>query len=161
MLQGDAVQHRNFLRAVALLVGCGCEMLAACRDPKIRLGERVFVELLPDGDWQVLAKHLYTALRDGLAHGFDTKHIVVDGKEHQISFHWDETQVIRILPIGVELGIRIGPCVLAEALCAKITDFETMLRTDEPARQRFIAARQRPAELGREEREAWRRLVGD
>src|SRR6476659_6746823 len=51
---------------VALLVGCGCEMLAACRDPKNWLGEKVFVELLPDGDWKVLATHLYTALRDGL-----------------------------------------------------------------------------------------------
>ena len=91
----------------------------------------------------------------------NTKHIVVDGKKHQISFHWDETQVLRIHPIGAELGIRISPRVLAQALCAKITNFETMLRTDESARQRFIAARQRPAELGREEREAWRRLVGD
>jgi hypothetical protein len=45
---------------------------------------------------------------------------------------------------GTELGIRIGPRVLAESLCAKITDFEAMLRTDEPARQRFMAAGQRP-----------------
>jgi hypothetical protein len=89
---------------VALLVGYGFEMLAACREPTSRLGEKVFMELMPEGDWQVLAKRLYTALRDGLAHGFDTRHIMVDSKEHQISFHWDETQVIRILPNGFGIG---------------------------------------------------------
>ena len=32
---------------IALLIGCGCEMLAACGGDKQRRGERVFAELLP------------------------------------------------------------------------------------------------------------------
>jgi hypothetical protein len=31
-------------------------------------------DLLPDADWKQLAGVLYEALRNGLAHNFDTKH---------------------------------------------------------------------------------------
>ena len=76
----------NLNYTIALLIGCGCEMLAACAGDRKRLGERVFAELLPPTDeLQVLADRLYSALRDGLAHGFDTKHLRVGGKEHQIA----------------------------------------------------------------------------
>jgi hypothetical protein len=33
----------------------------------------VFAELLPTNDWKALAKPLYEALRNGLAHKFDTE----------------------------------------------------------------------------------------
>src|SRR5436190_17121147 len=69
---------------IALLVGCACEMLADCRVGTKTKGQVVFSELLASGELRVLANRLYGALRDGLAHGFDTKHILVDGKEHQI-----------------------------------------------------------------------------
>jgi hypothetical protein len=50
---------------IALLIGCGCEMLVACGGDKNRLGEKVFADLLPSGEWQVLADRIYGALRDG------------------------------------------------------------------------------------------------
>jgi hypothetical protein len=50
----------------ALLVGCGCEMLAAIAGNKQRRGETVLAQLVLPGDWRLLAKRLYTALRDGL-----------------------------------------------------------------------------------------------
>ena len=40
---------------IGLLIGCGCEMLAACAGDKKRLGEKVFAEPLPSGTgscWQ-------------------------------------------------------------------------------------------------------------
>jgi len=59
--------HQSGLNyTVLLLVGCGCEMLAAIGGDKKRRGEKVFAELLPAGDWRLLATRLYTALRDGL-----------------------------------------------------------------------------------------------
>ena len=84
-------------------------MLAACRDPKKRNGEIVFAELLPAGDWQVLATRLYGALRDGLAHGFDTKHIFVDGKEHQICLNSSEQAqfAFRNSDRGLVLSVQI------------------------------------------------------
>src|ERR1041384_6700981 len=69
---------------IALLIAVGCEALAACGAGKQRKGEAVFAELLPAGDWQELSGPIYNALRNGLAHGFDTKHLSIDGKGHQI-----------------------------------------------------------------------------
>ena len=144
---------------IALLVGCGCEMLADCRGGTKRLGEIVFAELLPPGELQTLAKRLYGALRDGLAHGFDTKHLSVDGTEHQIYLDSRGPQGIMIVKTSRGIGLKIGIRSLAEALCAKITDFETLLRQDEEARKRFMKARQRAADLNTEEAAAWRAMV--
>ena len=87
-IRGDItwlIEHDSVLNyTIALLIGCGCEMLAACSGDKNRLGEKVFAELMPVNEWQVLAKLIYGALRDGLVHGFDTKHLRVNGQDHQI-----------------------------------------------------------------------------
>lgn len=148
---------------VALLIGCGCEMLAAAaKGDKKRRGEYVLAELLPPGDWRLLADTLYTALRDGLAHGFDTKHLVVDGKPIQIYMTWRWPGLVEMMcePSGV-IGVRIGTQVLAKALCAKIDEFEKLLQQDEAARQQFKTAseHQRLALLNQNELAAWRRLA--
>ena len=162
-IRGDInwlIEHDSGLNyTIALLIGCGCEMLAACGGDKNRLGEKVFAELLPAGNWQVLADRLYGALRDGLAHGFDTKHLFVDGKEHQIYLSVRGTQDIRVIKTTRGVGLHIGIRCLAEALCAKITDFEAHLEHDEDVQQRFMKARQRPADLNMTEAAAWRNLV--
>jgi hypothetical protein len=149
----------NLHYTLALLVGCGCEMLAACRDPKKRNGEVVFAELVPAGDRQVLATRLYGALRDGLAHGFDTKHILVDGKEHQICLTSSESSqfAFRDSDPGLILSIQIKS--IGIALCAKITEFEDLLKRDAAARERFMRARQPAALLNQNEAIAWRKLV--
>ena len=144
---------------IALLVGCGCVVLAGCRPgPKSR-GEIVFAELLPPGKLQVLANRLYDALRNGLAHGFDTKHLSVDGKEHQIHLASRGPQKIAIVKNSRGIGLRIGIRSLAEALCAKITDFEALMQEDEEARRRFQKAHQRTADLNHDEAVAWRAMV--
>ena len=145
---------------IALLIGCGCELLAACAGDRRRLGERVFAELLPPStELQVLADRLYAALRDGLAHGFDTKHVRVDGTEHQIYLSSLGPQEFTIVRNDRGIGLRIGIGALAEGLCAKITEFEGRLMDDENARRRFMDARQRTADLNAIEAAAWRVLV--
>ncbi len=162
-IRGDIkwlIEHDSGLNyTIALLIGCGCEMLSACRGDKIRLGEKVFAELLPTGEWQLLASRVYGALRDGLAHGFDTKHLLVDGIEHQIYLDVRGAREIRITKNSRGIGLYIGTRPLAEALCAKITDLEALLEHDENARQCFIKARQRPADLNATEAAAWRNLI--
>lgn len=71
---------------VALLVGVACEALedAGAYANKITVLE----ELLPDADWKKLARPLFDALRHGLAHNFDTKHIHVNGDIVQIHLSW-------------------------------------------------------------------------
>jgi|HubBroStandDraft_6_1064221.scaffolds.fasta_scaffold287565_2 hypothetical protein len=156
-------EHKSSLNyTVVLLIGCGCEMLAAAQGDKKRRGEKVFAEPLLVGDWRLLAGRLYTALRDGLAHGFDTKHLVVDGKAIQIYLSWDHPVVIEMMrsPRGV-VGLNVGVQALANALCEKIDEFEKLLQQDAGARQQFREAseHQRLAELNSNEVAAWRRLV--
>ena len=145
---------------VALLIGCGCEMLAAGRGDR-KHPERILAALLPPGDWRLLAPRLHTALRDGLAHGFDTKHLHVDDQAIQIYISWGEKEVIRIRRVPGRLGLYIGIQPLAEALCEKINQFEATLRHDEAARKVFKNAReyQRSTDLNQNEAAAWRRLV--
>jgi len=115
---------------------------------------------LPDTrELQVLAERLYSALRDGLVHGFDTRHLRVDGFEHQIYLASEGPQEFVIVENERGTGLRIGIRLLAERLCAKITDFEACLKHDEDARRRFMDARQRAADLDAREAEAWRALA--
>ena len=133
-------------------------MLAAC-DGKNRLGERVFADLLPTGEWQLLAGRIYGALRDGLAHGFDTKHLLVDGNEHQIYLSVRGNQDIEIIRNNRGVGLYIGIRSLAEKLCDKIDQLEATLGRDESARHRFTKARQPTAGLNTNEAAAWHTLV--
>jgi hypothetical protein len=145
---------------IALLIGCGCEMMAACAGDKKRRGEAVFAELLPSTkELQALASRLYSALRDGLAHGFDTKHIRVDGTEHQIYLTSLGKQEFTIIKNQRGIGLQIGIAALAEGLCAKITEFEELLMHHENVRRRFMDARQPAADLNAAEASAWRALV--
>jgi len=163
-IRGDItwlITHSCLNYTIALLIGCGCEMLAACEgDTRKRHGEKVFAELLPAGELQVLADRIYAALRDGLAHGFDTKHLLEDDEEHQIYLSVQGPRDIKIIkPPERGVGLHIGTRPLAEALCAKITEFENLLQHDEAAQQRFLKARQPTAALNTSEAAAWRTLV--
>lgn len=146
---------------VLLLVGCGCEMLASIRGDLKRRGEKVFAELLPGGDWRLLSARLYSALRDGLAHGFDTKHLVVDGMTVQIYISWSQRTAITLRQAGTGYGVYIGAQPMVDALCREIDRLEADLKQDEAARRRFKAAAdyQRTAPLNQHEAAAWRRLA--
>jgi hypothetical protein len=118
---------------VLLLVGCGCEMLAAIGGDNKRRGEKVFAELLPAGDWQLLATRLYTARRDGLAHGFDTKHLDVDGLSVQLYISWSQGTAIAVHQRDTSYGVYIGAQRMVDALWGKIDKLEALLQQDEAA----------------------------
>ncbi len=120
---------------VALLVGVACEALEDARAYPSKIG--VFQELLPDADWKKLATQLFDAIRHGLAHRFDTKHIHVDGKLFQIYLSWNMTETIRIRQVNGRDGLFLGTCQLGAAICKKIQEFRTKLQNDPEARQAF------------------------
>jgi hypothetical protein len=126
---------------VALLVGCACEALADAGASTSK--ERILAEVLPAGDWQQLAKPLFDALRNGLAHSFDTKHLHVGAAEIQIHISWTKKDVVSIVKTQNGLGLLIGIQPIADLIRGKINDFKQVLRTDEAARRRFRAAMRR------------------
>jgi hypothetical protein len=121
---------------VAILIGSGCEMLAAGRGLK-KSGETALALLLPP-DWRLLAKRIYTALRDRLVHGFDTKFLDVSGQKVPIYVSWGLSQRIEMRSNGAELWVGVQP--LATALCQEIDNFENDLRQNAAARALFREA---------------------
>jgi hypothetical protein len=120
---------------VALLVGVACEALedAGAHANKITVLE----DLLPDSDWKRLAMPLFDALRHGLAHNFDTKHIQVNGNVVQIYLSWNMKETIRITQVNGKDALYLSTCGLRDGVCQKIRDFRTKLQNDAEARQRF------------------------
>ncbi len=136
-------------------------MLAAAAGDKKRRGERVLAEMLPAGDWRLLADPLNTALRDGLAHGFDTKKLGVGGQHIQIYVSWNQPEMVTIRRVPSGLGVYVGMEPLSQALIAKIDSYESLLKADEEARRKFRTAYdyQRVAPFNASESSAWDRLV--
>lgn len=131
LCQGE--QTLNY--TVALLVGVACEALedAGAYANKITILE----DLLPDADWKRLARLLFDALRHGLAHNFDTKHIHVNGSVVQIYLSWTMKEMIRIVQVNGKDALYVSTCGLGNGVCQKIRDFRTKLENDAEARQRF------------------------
>jgi hypothetical protein len=118
---------------VGLLIGVACEALedaGAYPDKKT-----VLADLLPDDDWRRLK--LFDALRNGLAHNFDTKHVYVDDRQIQIYMVWSLPTPIAIGMRNGEEVLEIGTCVLGSGICSKINDFRAKLQNDSAACETF------------------------
>jgi hypothetical protein len=135
-------EHNSGLNyTVALLIGCACEALADSGAYPTKV--RALAELLPDDEWKQLAKPLFDALRNGLAHSFDTKHLQVNGEPIQIYIDWAMTTVIAIRKANGADGLFIGARPLAANVCAAINAFRARLQSDAVACQRFRDALER------------------
>lgn len=121
---------------VALLVGCACEGMADGGAYPSK--ERAFAELLPDDDWKKLAKPLFDAVRNGLVHSFDTKHIPVGSELYQIVFNWGKADAVWIGKFNGQMGaLNIGTIRLGQGVCKMIDEFEARLKSEPAACQRF------------------------
>jgi hypothetical protein len=145
---------------LALLVGCACEMLAAARGDR-KHPEKILAEVA-DPQWQPLAGALFEAIRNGLAHGFDTKHIIVDDVPHQIYMQWPERFPFRLFRTSDKAELIIGPRPLAALICQKIDELEDLLKRDARARAIWYHKahrHKREIRLGAAELAAWKKLV--
>jgi hypothetical protein len=120
---------------VALLVGVACEALEDAGASPNRI--TVLEDLLPDAEWKRLAKPLFDAIRHGLAHNFDTKHIYVNGTAVQIYFSWNMAKIIHIAQVNGHDALYLGTRRLGAGICEKIQKFRTKLQTDAHSRERF------------------------
>ena len=130
-----ADEHKTVNYTVALLIGCACEALADAGAYASK--EQAFADLMPDDDWRKLAQPLFNAVRNGLAHSFDTKPLFVNGQEVQIHFNWHAQRVIDIRHGHGLDRLHIGPRLLAARLCGKIDAFRAKLQQDNAACQKF------------------------
>jgi hypothetical protein len=130
---GSGTQRVNY--TLAALIGIACEMLAAARGMRGQPAS-ILQEVIPP--WKPLAKALFDAVRNGLAHGFDTKHIMVGGVAHQIYMQWQGTTPLELIRTGGRVQFYLRPRVLADLICSKIDELLEQLKTDSEARHRWL-----------------------
>ena len=129
----NGTQTLNY--TVGLLIGVACEALedAGAYPNK----KTVLSDLLPDDDWRQLKDVLFDALRNGLAHNFDTKHIHIGGRRVQIYLVWGLAKPIAIGMRNGEEALEIGTCVLGRGICQMIDEFRAKLQNDAAGCERF------------------------
>lgn len=120
---------------VGLLIGVACEALEEAGAYPNK--KTVLADLLPDDDWRQLQDVLFDALRNGLAHNFDTKHIHLNGRLIQIYMVWGLPKPIAIGWRNGEEALEIGTCFLGRGICRTIDDFRAKLQNDSAACERF------------------------
>ena len=129
----NGTQTLNY--TVGLLIGVACEALEdAGAYPNKRT---VLADLLPDDDWRQLKDVLFDALRNGLAHNFDTKHIHINGRLVQIYMVWGLPKPTAIGMRNGEEALEIGTCVLGRGICRMIDEFRAKLQNDTSACETF------------------------
>jgi hypothetical protein len=140
--------------AVAVIM-CGYEALGKLRGEHARA---TFARSLP-ADWRPVAASLYDALRNGIAHGYDTKLIVTPGRTVEIAVSWRRR--VHLSWHGDQLNVNVQ--ALGEGLRCTLCAFERALRQDPARRDQFFEGRRegRRAELhpGNPELCAWPRLM--
>jgi hypothetical protein len=143
------------------LVAVACETLAAARKERSQ-PEKILAEALPP-NWGPLVRRLFDAIRNGLAHGFDTKHIVVDAIRHQVYMQCEGTVSVEIIHSAGGILLCIRPRILAELICVKIDELKKLLRRDAAARKIWfdkVHRHKREAQLEtKEEKTAWKSLI--
>jgi hypothetical protein len=132
---GSGTQRVNY--TLAALIGIACEMLAAPRGMRGQ-PEAILQEVIPS-PWKPLAKALFDAMRNGLAHGFDTKHIMVGGVPHQIYMQWQGTTPLELILTGGRVQFYLRPRPLADLICSKIDELREQLKTDSEVRHQWLA----------------------
>ena len=91
--------------AAAAIIACAHETLAQLH---LRGSRKyaTFAETLPTA-WRAVAPSLFDALRNGIAHGYATKTIVVAGSRVEIGVSWRERQHLSFDPIGELLYLNV------------------------------------------------------
>ena len=130
------VQSESSLNyTAALLIACACEALAWFRYGEKYIGDKFLAEMMLPSQWQPVAKSLYDALRDGLAHAFETKTIVVRQHRFEIGIAWGTHDHLTFDSARALLYLNIF--TMAKDLNLAIDRYEEELKTNKEARARF------------------------
>lgn len=145
----------------ALLIACACETLArytyGMKDEDIR---RFFSEKMLPEEWRPVGHSLFDAIRNGIAHNFQTKPIRIGDSLVDIGISWRQQPHLKFSPDKKVLYLNIQ--TMAQQIIDLLGEYEQALRTDSRLRQQFANAL-RADWTGRpkgEELIAWKRLLG-
>ena len=132
----------NYLAAA--LMTCACDAISYLKHGKRNQGERVFAEIIPD-PWKPVAGIVYSAIRDGIVHLYETKTIVLDLRRTDVVVSWRDKPHFHLSSTGTGLYVNIQR--LAQDLKAAVVQFEEDLKATASLRETFYRSMRREREI--------------
>ena len=123
----------NYL--AAFLIACACETIAWYKYHNSK-GDLVFKELLPER-WKPVAFSLYDAMRNGIAHRYETKRLKVGERHLDICISWKMERHLTFSPDKTAVYLNIKD--MAGKLFALFEQYERDLRVSPDLREKFRA----------------------
>jgi hypothetical protein len=124
--------------AAGLIVVCGCEALARLWHGAPD-GELVFSKRMLPEDWRPVGKSLYNALRNGLAHFYETKDISLNGQRVTLALSWRKHRHLSLSDDQRTLYLNVR--TMARDLERTFDDFAQQLQKDTSSRDLFWTKR--------------------
>lgn len=144
-----------------LLITAACEALGHLRYGTKSGGQRFFAEYLLPTNWQTVGKSLYNGLRNGLAHAYRTKTIIVVGKRRlEIGISWKERPHLTYNTDQSCLYLNVK--TLANSLHAAFHRYEKELKDDSRLRMTFQTWMNKESEVrvqDSKEQVVWNKLL--
>ncbi len=147
--------------AATLVLMSGCELLGRLRYGSEGSGHRFFEDYMLPVEWRPVGKDLFDALRNGLAHSYDTKAIVAVGKHDvQIVISWRKRRHLSLDQDGHRLFVNVQS-LIADVRVA-LDRYWAELHADPALRDRYcqwLKKDRRVNVIHEKTRIAWRQLL--
>ena len=148
----------------ALLIACACETLAWFKYGKQNIGDQFLRDMMLPEQWKPVSKSLYDALRDGLAHAFETMNVKVGSKQFDIGVSWGNHKHLTFNENHSILYLNMK--TMADHLLIAIANYEQELKNNPTVREKFFETMRKmrngfsqDVSNGSSERAAWEVLL--
>ena len=136
----NAAKGGNY--AAVLLIATACEALGTLRYGRKDGGQSFFENYLLPEPWRVVSKSIYDALRNGLAHSFSTKTVVIaSGKPIEMGISWSKEKHLSYDSDSSVLFLNVQQ--MANDLRSAFDRYQSELQRSAKLRDRFNTWRQR------------------
>jgi hypothetical protein len=120
----------------ACLIACACEAMSWLRYGVPQKGELFFKEMMLPDKWKPVASSLYSALRDGIVHGYNTKTIIVGSRRGEIAVSWRNFSHLMVHKAGAYIYLNMQ--TMATDLKSALQKYEAELKADPKLRERYF-----------------------
>lgn len=117
-------------------------------------------KMLPD-EFKPIARNLFDAIRNGIAHGYETKSIRIGDKPLDIGISWRQQPHLQFSPDKKVLYLNVQ--TMSKQILDLLEEYETLLVAEPQLRMQFSKAMRISwtEKLNDAELKAWMKLLGD
>jgi len=146
----------NYL--AAFMIACACDTIAWFRYGTNR-GDSILAENLLPPAWRPVAPSIYDAMRNGIAHRYETKILLIGDKRVEIGISWKKKPHLRFSRNRKVVFLNIQ--TLAQQVFDMLNAYEQELKTDASLRERFYQSMRGKWEKKTQdaELEAWKTIL--